>query len=181
MIKLFILHFLGWLGLRPKPNDKLYRNLRIGQNTAYSHRNLDGLTPGLIQMGENCILAPTAVILTHDASSFIHVGKYRVAPVIIGDRCFIGYNAVVMPGVTLGSDVIVAAGAVVTRDVPSGSVVAGVPGKIVGQTAEVIAKWTVEAVLVEPPFMLGVEPGPDEVCVLQERALAKIGPFGSLI
>jgi acetyltransferase-like isoleucine patch superfamily enzyme len=51
-------------------------------------------------------------------------------PVVIGDDVWIGANAVVLPGVTIGSHSVVAAGAVVTHDVPDGVVVGGVPAKI---------------------------------------------------
>jgi acetyltransferase-like isoleucine patch superfamily enzyme len=57
----------------------------------------------------------------------------RVAPVDIGDDVWIGRGALVLPGVTIGDGAVVAAGAVVTKDVPAGSVVAGVPAKVVGR------------------------------------------------
>lgn len=53
--------------------------------------------------------------------------------VIIGDDIWIGANAVVLPGVTIGNHCVIAAGAVVTKDVPSHSLVAGVPAKIIKQ------------------------------------------------
>lgn len=64
-------------------------------------------------------------------------GKYRlitrVAPITIGDDVWIGGDAVVLPGVRIGNNVIVAAGAVVDKDVPDNCVVAGVPAKIIEQ------------------------------------------------
>ena len=53
--------------------------------------------------------------------------------VIIGDDIWIGANAVVLPGVTVGNHCVIAAGAVVTKDVPPHSLVAGVPAKIIKQ------------------------------------------------
>lgn len=64
-------------------------------------------------------------ILAHDACRSLK------ADVRIGSRCFIGTKAIIMPGVTIGDEVIVAAGAVVTKDVPSHTMVAGNPAKII--------------------------------------------------
>lgn len=169
-LKKTIKRVLQWLGLYPTTNDRLYEGLNIGPNTYYTRQNLDGMTPRLITLGRDCVLAPTAMILTHDASSFIHTGKYRFAPVKIGDRCFLGYNSIIMPGVTIGDDVIVGAGAVVTKDTPSGVVVGGVPARIIGNTADVMKKW--ENQLVEPPYPFGVYPAPHHLLKIQERAFA---------
>ena len=54
-------------------------------------------------------------------------------PVIIGDDVWIGANAVILPGVTIGKHCVVAGGAVVTKDVPDHSLVAGVPAKLIKQ------------------------------------------------
>ena len=48
----------------------------------------------------------------------------------IGKRCFIGANAIIMCGITIGDEVIVGAGAIVTKDVPSNCIVAGNPARI---------------------------------------------------
>jgi len=65
------------------------------------------------------------------------LGKWEEGPPIrIGKRCWIGANAVILPGVRLGDDVIVGAGSVVTRSFPDGSVIAGVPAKLVSETTE---------------------------------------------
>jgi acetyltransferase-like isoleucine patch superfamily enzyme len=56
----------------------------------------------------------------------------RFAPVKIGDDVWIGARAVILPGVTIGSRCVVAAGAVVKSDVPDGTIVAGVPARPVG-------------------------------------------------
>ena len=71
-----------------------------------------------------------------DSSSYRRHGITWVAPVHIGERVFIGAEAVVMPGVSIGADAIVAAGAVVTRDVAEGCIVAGVPAVPIGRTVD---------------------------------------------
>jgi acetyltransferase-like isoleucine patch superfamily enzyme len=63
----------------------------------------------------------------------------RVGRIDIRDNVFIGHQAIVMPGVTIGPDAIVAAGSVVTRDVPPGCVVGGVPAKVIARTRDLHA------------------------------------------
>lgn len=63
----------------------------------------------------------------------------RVGRIDIRDNVFIGHQAMVMPGVTIGPDAVVAAGSVVTRDVPPGCVVGGVPAKVIGRTQDLHA------------------------------------------
>lgn len=63
----------------------------------------------------------------------------RVGPIDIRDNVFIGHQAIVMPGVTIGPDAVVAAGSVVTRDVPPGTVVGGIPARPIARTRELHA------------------------------------------
>jgi acetyltransferase-like isoleucine patch superfamily enzyme len=63
----------------------------------------------------------------------------RVGRIDIRDNVFIGHQAIVMPGVTIGPDAIVAAGSVVTRDVPPGCVVGGIPAKVIAKTRDLHA------------------------------------------
>lgn len=90
---------------------------------------------GLI-IGEKVGIGPSVKILTssHDLSAStndnaIMSKPLQFSPVKIGDGCDIGVNAVILPGVTLGDNVQVGAGAVVTKSFPSNSVVAGVPAQ----------------------------------------------------
>ena len=86
-----------------------------------------------IRTGCDVSIGPEASILTlgHDP----HSPRFadRGGEVTIGDRVWIGYRAIVLPGVKLGEGAVVAAGAVVTRDVAPFAVVAGVPAKPVGE------------------------------------------------
>jgi acetyltransferase-like isoleucine patch superfamily enzyme len=66
-----------------------------------------------------------------DASKRIDQQGITTCAVVIGDDVWIGANAVVRPGVTVGSHSVVAAGAVVTKDVPPHTVVGGVPAKVI--------------------------------------------------
>jgi carbonic anhydrase/acetyltransferase-like protein (isoleucine patch superfamily) len=63
-----------------------------------------------------------------------------VGKIDIRDNVFIGYGAIVLPGVTIGPNAIVAAGAVVNRDVASGDIVGGVPAKPIGKVDDLVAR-----------------------------------------
>lgn len=87
-----------------------------------------------VRFGKNAFLAPGVHIYTathpikaEERCSGVEYGK----PVTIGDNVWIGGRAVILPGVNIGNNVVVAAGAVVTKDVPDNVVVAGNPAKIV--------------------------------------------------
>ena len=91
---------------------------------------------GPVQIGSHVNLAQgiTVTALNHnfcDKDLRIDEQGVSTAPVTIGDDIWIGANAVILPGVTIGNHSVVAAGAVVTKDVPPHSLVAGVPAKII--------------------------------------------------
>ncbi len=90
---------------------------------------------GGLTIGEGCDIAAGTHIYTHSSVRRCVTGRrepLEQAPVTIGDRTFLGANCVVLPGVTIGSGCVVGAGAVVTRDVPHGICVEGVPARAVG-------------------------------------------------
>ena len=91
---------------------------------------------GPVTIGSHVNLAQgiTITALNHnfgDKSQRIDSQGVSTNPVILGDDIWIGANAVVLPGVSIGNHAVVAAGAVVTKDVPPHSLVAGVPAKII--------------------------------------------------
>jgi len=86
---------------------------------------LDKTHPMGIHIGEESYVASGAMILSHD---FI---KNIKTDTKIGRKCFIGANSIIMPGVVIEDSVIVGSGAVVTKDIPSGCIVAGNPAKII--------------------------------------------------
>jgi len=92
--------------------------------------------PFLVSIGDRVTLTSGVKILTHDGATWLirnsGGSRYqRYAPVSIGSDVFVGVNSIIMPGVNVGDNVIIAAGSVVSKDVPGGSVVAGVPAKII--------------------------------------------------
>ena len=86
-----------------------------------------------ITTGSDVSIGPEASILTlgHDPQS--PEFDLRGGEVTIGDRVWIGYRALVLPGVTIGEGAVVAAGAVVTKSVEAYSIVAGNPARVIGQ------------------------------------------------
>ncbi len=91
---------------------------------------------GPVTIGNYCGFGQGTIItaLIHnidDTNKRIFDQDFSVKPVIIEDDVMIGANASIMPGVTIGTHSVVAAGAVVTKDVPPHSLVAGVPAKVI--------------------------------------------------
>jgi acetyltransferase-like isoleucine patch superfamily enzyme len=101
--------------------------------------------PAYVRIGNNVCLSKCALI-GHDGSIGVLGRAYgvkldRVGKIDIGDNVFIGYGAIVLPGVTIGNNVVVAAGAVVREDVPSGTVVGGVPAKKIMATEDLVKRF----------------------------------------
>jgi len=87
--------------------------------------NLDFTNPRGIHVGADTYIAFGAVILAHDLTRLLHTDTY------IGRNCFIGARSIIMPGIHIGDECIVGSGSVVTRDVPSHSIVGGNPARII--------------------------------------------------
>lgn len=91
----------------------------------------------LISLGNNVWLTHGTSLINHDAS--VQVVKKakgidwldKIEKIVIGDNVYVGNNAMILPGVTIGSNCIVGGGTVVTKDIPSNSVVAGNPGRFI--------------------------------------------------
>ena len=106
-------------------------DVKIGRGT-YVNRGcvFDALAP--IEIGDNCALGIEVMLLTsfHDlGGTGRRAGALRSAPVSLGNGCWLGSRAVVLPGVRIGDGVVIAAGAVVTRDCAADGVYAGVPAR----------------------------------------------------
>ena len=86
----------------------------------------------MIEIGDNCDIAFQVkfICLTHDiGSSERRAGKARTLPIKIGNGCWIGSEAIILPGVTVGDGCIIAAGSVVSKDCDPDYLYGGVPAK----------------------------------------------------
>ena len=118
--------------LKTKNPIKYYRKLgaKIGTGNSFYNVNIDYGHAFLVSIGDNNTLTNCS-ILTHDASTYKLLGKSRVADVIIGNNCFVGKGSIILPGVHVGDNVIVAAGSVVSSNIPADVVIAGNPARII--------------------------------------------------
>jgi maltose O-acetyltransferase len=110
-------------------------HIHVGKNF-YANHGCTILDCARITIGDNCLLAPHVVIssATHPLDAKRRsAGEEYTRPIVIGDNCWIGASATINPGVTIGNNVVIGAGAVVAKDIPDNVVVAGVPAKIIRQ------------------------------------------------
>lgn len=120
-------NFLRWLLLQPYyvVLTKLYK-MDISSTARISlGAKLDKTYPIGIHIGEESYIASGTLIFSHDFSRSVYRDTY------IGKKCFIGANAIIMPGIKIGDEVIVGSGAIVTKNVPSNCIVAGNPAKVI--------------------------------------------------
>ena len=92
---------------------------------------LDKLYPEGIHIGKNTLVAGGVKVLSHDHCKRVGNNQPFLVVTFIGDNCFIAVNAIILPGVKIGNEVVIGAGAVVTKDVPSNCVAAGNPARII--------------------------------------------------
>ena len=87
-----------------------------------------------ITIGDDVQIGPLVQLLTptHPVDAELRRAKWEAAePIAIGDNVWLGGGVIVCPGVTIGADTVVGAGAVVTRDLPTGVIAAGVPARVI--------------------------------------------------
>ena len=113
----------------------------IGRNVIIARTvHLDkNINPKGIHIGDNTWLLRNAMVLAHDYCRG-EDGTGKRFNTYIGKNCVIGVNSIVLPGVKIGDHCVVAAGSVVTKDVPSNSLVAGNPAKVLRTGVEVSDK-----------------------------------------
>ncbi len=142
MIKNVLKHIYIYTCVRSFKQKRKYlikKGAIIGENTRIiSNISSFGSEPYLIEVGSNCLISSDVSFMTHDGGiSVLYNLNYfdykvdKLAPIKIGNNVFVGARSTIMPGVTIGDNCIIGLGSIVTKDVPSNSVVCGVPAKVI--------------------------------------------------
>lgn len=113
----------------------VFGDVKVGEQTWIGPSVILDGTGGGLSIGTFCSIAAGVHIYTHDTVLWaVSGGKAprRKASVTIGDRCHIGAQSIILPGVNIGRKCIVAANSLVNRDVPEGCLVGGSPARVIG-------------------------------------------------
>ncbi|MFW2236794.1 acyltransferase [Rhodococcus opacus] len=114
---------------------RLFQLGSVGKNVRLTGWVNFGSEPFLVHLGSNITIAEGVAFVTHDGGVRVlrdkHPDLHVYAPITVSDDVFIGLGAVILPGVRIGARSVIGAGSVVTRDVPSGTVNAGVPCRVI--------------------------------------------------
>jgi acetyltransferase-like isoleucine patch superfamily enzyme len=97
-----------------------------------------------VQIGDECLFSYRVSVMAHrhifgEGINPVTSGYAKSAPIVIGNRCFIGCNAVILAGVTLGDHCTVGANSVVTGSFPAGSVVGGAPARLLNRKPDTLS------------------------------------------
>ncbi len=123
------------------------KHTRIGKNF-FANFNLTVQDDAAVTIGDNCNFGPNTTIVTplhpllpNERNAMLTASGEKkhfcyAKPVTIGNNCWFGANVTVCPGVTIGDNCVIGAGSVVTRDIPAGSLAAGVPCRVLRPITE---------------------------------------------
>jgi acetyltransferase-like isoleucine patch superfamily enzyme len=117
-----------------------WRGVKIGKNVYIGTQcSIDNAYPEYVYIEDNVAIASECLIIAHSNpyKHFKEVTAAMVSPVIIKNGAWVSVRSTILPGVTIGENAIISAGAVINSDVPSCSVVAGNPAKIIAKNIPV--------------------------------------------
>ncbi len=152
--------------------------LKCGENVTVMGGCNFGSEPYLITLADNVRISNKVTFITHDGGnfSFRHLDKYKdvnhFGKIVVDEYTFIGANSIIMPGVHIGKNCVIGAGALVTKSVPDSSVVAGIPAKIICTTDEYAEKmksrmpkeWDVNAYKADKRrYLEDIIPSPEKI------------------
>ena len=118
------------------------KHIEVGKNF-FANYNCTLIDVAKIRIGDNCMMAPNVSVYTagHPVHPVSRNSAYEYGKeVTIGDNVWLGGNTVVCPGVHIGSNVVIGAGSVVTKDIPDWCVAAGNPCKVIRKITDADAK-----------------------------------------
>lgn len=112
------------------------KSVVIGEDNSFVDHPNFGSEPYLVSIGNHNRISFECVFMTHDGGRWVLDNLYsskkpflKFGTIKIGDNNFIGARVMINPGVTIGNNCIIAAGSIVTKDIPSGEVWGGIPAK----------------------------------------------------
>lgn len=120
--------------------------VKVGENCRFLSVSSStfGTEPYLISIGDHVTITAGVRFITHDGGVWVLREKYPNADIFkqikIGNNVFIGLNAIIMPGVSVGDNSIIAAGAIVTKSFPEGSVIGGNPARYIKSYNDYVTK-----------------------------------------
>lgn len=110
---------------------RVFNNGRLTLGSGYINGFSQIVCADKIEIGNDVAIAREVIIRDTDAHEILNNNHKKIKPVKIGNHVWIGARAMIMKGVTIGDGAIIAAGAVVTKDVPEKCIVAGIPAKVI--------------------------------------------------
>jgi len=126
-----------------KGRAKIYRKyfgVKIGKNIRFTGKPDWGVEPFLIEIGDNVTITQDVFFITHDGGVGLlreeFPGINNFGRIKVGNNVFIGARSLILPGVNIGDNVVIGAGSIVTKDIPDGTVIAGVPAKVIKSFSE---------------------------------------------
>lgn len=143
------LHLIWWkiASNEARINYLRKQGVHIGKNCSISSDVKFGTELYLISIGDNVRLTSNVQFITHDGSMWVLRNMELVdksadvfGKIIIGNNVNVGWNSVIMPGVSIGDNCIIGANSVVTHSVPNNSVAAGSPARVIRTTEEYYEK-----------------------------------------
>lgn len=138
---------------------------KVGETTRFSGPLPDIGEPYLLEIGENCLISGNVHFFTHDGgvkvlNSLNYFGGKmmdKMGRIKIGNNVFIGNGAAITMGVSIGDNCIIGAHSVGTKSIPSNSVVAGMPAKVICSIDEYFEKNKARGVFYETPSLSAKE------------------------
>ena len=136
--------FLSRRKANPIPDDFIEASrkmgVKIGERCEIHPYTSWGSEPYLISVGDHVRITKNVQFITHDGGVWVLREKYDCPDIdlfgriTVGNNVHIGFNTIIMPGVTIGDNCVIATGAVVTKNVPSGEIWGGIPAHFIEKT-----------------------------------------------